>query len=679
VAEIGNASLLLAFVTTLIAIASLVLAVRRSREAYLESGRRAIWLSFAFVTLAVGTLLVLLARSDFSIEYVASYTNRDLPLFYKLAALWGGQAGSLLLWSWILFGYASFVAWRHRHPRTPLFATALALMAATGLFFLFLDRFVVDPFGRLAVVTGDGTPVPFTPRDGQGLNPLLQHPAMVAHPPTLYLGFVGFVVPFAFAMAALVTRELGNEWIRLTRRWTLTAWLFLSVGILLGAKWAYVELGWGGYWAWDPVENASLMPWLTATAFIHSVIVQERRNMLKVWNVVLVVLTYLLCVFGTFLTRSGIVSSVHAFAQSSIGIYFVLFLALAGAASVLLVLSRLDHLRGENELDSLVSRESAFLLNNMVFLAATFAVFWGTLFPVISEAIQGEKITVGAPFFNRIEVPLGLAILFLTGVGPLLAWRKTSAAGLKRNFLLPSAAAFLAAAGVVWRVGFSTYPLLSLALASFVAVTILEEFARGVRARRRRHGEGIATALVKLFAKNRRRYGGYLVHFGVVLLFVGFTGAAFDREAQARMRPGDETRFAGYRIVCQAIDEEETPNYFASIATLDVYEGGKKLRTIRPEKRFYKASQQPSSEVAILTRLREDLYVVYAGTDEDSRSAIVQMYLKPLVSFVWLGGTVLTLGTLVALWPERRRRRERDTVVRLVEARVRAAVGGASP
>jgi len=674
VGDFGTLSLALAFAFVIYAVLALFVGTKAKRRDLVKSGQNAVYLYFAFITAAIISVLSLLVASDFSNEYVASISNRDMALHYKLAALWGGQAGSLLFWTWIVALYASIVTFRNRQRRGDLVPTALGVMSVTTLFFLTLNLFVENPFHELAVSHGgDMAAVPFAPADGNGLNPLLQHPVMVIHPPILYLGYVGMVVPFAFAVAALLTRELGNAWIALIRRWTLIAWGFLGVGILLGGKWAYMELGWGGYWAWDPVENASLMPWLTGTAFLHSVIVQEKKNMLKVWNIVLIISTYLLVIFGTFLTRSGVVSSVHAFAQSSIGIYFVSYIAIAAAGCVWLVFSRLEYLKSDNELDSVMSRESSFLFNNLVFLGACFAVFWGTIFPVVSEAIQGEKISVGAPFFNKINIPVGLFLLFLTGVGPLLAWRKTSGRSLRKNFLWP-----LVAGAVVTAVPFALgvrgfYALVAIFLCVFVGVTIISEFYRGVRVRMRAHGEMIHEAFLRLIGKNKRRYGGYIVHFGIVLIFIGFTGNAFNKETMGEVDEGETISIGSYTLVCEELGEGKDPNYDYLWASISVEKKGKQIATLRPEKRYYFSADQPTSEVALKSSPIEDLYVVFAGVDETSGRAVIQVFLNPLVVWVWWGTIVLAFGTIVAILPDgrevkiQRKKKDLDRLLRTPE------------
>ncbi len=671
-ASLGNLSITLALTFAAYALFALFYGAAAGRREVTKSGEHAVYVVFFFVTLAVASLSVLLVRSDFSIEYVANYSNRDLNLFYKFAALWGGQEGSLLFWSWILTLYGAIAAWANRRYPGKLVPYTLGVVSLTSAFFLVINKFAANPFDRLVMDHGAGLALaPFVPADGNGLNPLLQHPAMVIHPPLLYLGYVGFVVPFSFCLAALMTRDLGSGWIKMARRWTLTAWLFLGIGILLGGKWAYVELGWGGYWAWDPVENASLMPWLTGTAFLHSVIVQERRNMLKVWNVVLILTTYMLAIFGTFLTRSGLVSSVHAFAQSAIGNYFAVFLVSMGGFAIYLVVTRRGYLKSEKQLDSWASREASFLLNNLILLAACFAVLWGTIFPIISELIQGEKITVGAPYFNRINVPIGLFLLFLTGVGPLLAWRKTSFASMKRIFLWPAAGALVTAVACVVGGIRSFYAVVSFSLAALVTITILSEFYRAGRARMRSTGENFLRALYTVTAIDKRRYGGYIVHFGFVLLVIGFTGQAFTTEGWGEVNVGDRFTVGRYDFECLAVDEIEDPNWVGLKVTLAVNRNGRPLGTLYPEKRFYTASEQATSEVRIRTSPKEDLYVVFAGMNEGNAKAVIQVWINPLVTWVWIGGMVMALGTIVTILPnvkERRLERRKRELDRLLEA-----------
>src|SRR5215471_16034314 len=475
-AQLGQFALALAWVVTAYSVVASILGIRLKHDKLIASGRNAALGTAVCITTAIICLGYLFAVSDFSIKYIAAHSNRDLPFYFKVSSIWGGQEGSLLFWGWLLTVYSALVIMQNWRKHSSMMPYVTAVLMLTSLFFTSMHLFAVNPFNQTVIVSAQTSPLPFVPRDGNGLNPLLQDAYMVIHPPMLYLGFVGFAVPFAFAMAAMVTRQLGDTWIRTTRRWTMVAWMFLSIGILLGGKWAYHELGWGGFWAWDPVENASLMPWLIGTAFLHSVMVQEKKGMLKVWNIVLVIMTYIMSIFGTFLTRSGVVNSVYAFAQSSIGGYFAAFIVIALSAALYLLFDRLPYLKSENQMESIVSRESSFMFNNLVLLAACFAVFWGTMFPVISEAVKGVKITVSAPFFNKVNVPIAIFLMFLTGVGPLLAWRKASTDSLKRNFLVPAIMALLAGVVLYIRGIHHFYGLVALVMSIFVAITIVREF-----------------------------------------------------------------------------------------------------------------------------------------------------------------------------------------------------------
>jgi cytochrome c-type biogenesis protein CcmF len=648
--NLGSLALFLACCLSAYAVLGSVVGKLKRKPFLLVSAERAVYSVFVLLTVASGVLVYSLMTGDFRLAYVAAHTNRAMPALYKFSAWWGGQEGSLLLWSWLLATYSVIVLLTTGRQHRSIRPYVIVVLMITQCFFLIMNAFVVSPFEMLAVGRGI-TEVP----DGNGLNPLLQYWAMAVHPPMLYLGYVGFVVPFAFAMGSLIAREPGESWITLTRRWTLVTWLCQTIGIVLGAGWAYAALGWGGYWAWDPVENASLLPWITATAFLHSVMMQEKKGMMKVWNMVLVSSTFFLCIFGTFLTRSGVVSSVHAFAQSAIGKYFVTFLAAGIAATVYLILDRLDYLKSEARLESVLSRESAFLFNNLILLASCFAVLWGTMFPVISEAVTDEKITVGAPFFNRVNIPIGLFLLFLTGVGPLIAWRRSSADSLRRNFLWPAAAGLslmvvLFAAGVR-----HYYALLSFGLCLFVTWTIASEFLKGSLAIRARQRMNLARAMVELTHRNTRRYGGYMVHLGIVIMFVGFTGAAFNRDTTVEVKVGDRFALGRYEMAVGDIGEGDNANFSWSRAAVDVFQDGSKIETLHPERRFYKSSRQPNALVSIRRRLNEDLYLSFAGMSDDNRKAVIQAYVFPLVSCIWFGFWVVMFGTLVCLVPAKQR------------------------
>jgi cytochrome c-type biogenesis protein CcmF len=584
---------------------------------------------------------------------VAEHSNRALPIFYKFAALWAGQEGSMLFWSWLLSIYAFIALYVNRNKHPELMPFVGVILAGVQLYFLILNNFVTSPFSLVGAVSAGGVTRVASLADGNGLTPLLQYSEMVIHPPMLYLGYTGCTVPFAFALAALLGRYPGEKWIHITRRWTMVGWGFLSVGILLGGHWAYQVLGWGGYWAWDPVENASLLPWITETAFLHSVMMQEKRGMLRVWNVWLVFITFMLSILGTSLTRSGVVSSVHAFAQSSIGTWFFSFLALILVVCFVAYWLNRDYLRSDNQLDSVVSRESSFLFNNLILLAACFAVLWGTIFPILTEWFEGSKISVGPPFFNKVGIPIGLFLLFLTGVGPLLAWRRTSLASLKRNFgwsVIAGLATGVVAFAFGWR---QFYSLMCLILSVFVAMTVISEFYRGARVLSARSGANIFSSVGQLTMRNTRRYGGYVVHFGIVLIFIGISGQAFNKDIQKEMHPGAQMQIGPYTLVCQNFDATSNSNYTSERAMVEVFEGKKSLMMLYPERRLYLASQISQTMVALHSSLIRDLYVVYAGRSPEDNNPVIHAYLNPLVRWIWLGGLVLVLGTVLALIPSR--------------------------
>ncbi len=612
-----------------------------------ETARRAGIGTFFCLTVAAAALVTSAFRNDFSVAYILHHSNRDLPVLYKFAVLWSGQEGSLLFWAWLLSGYGLVLRIRHKVDQR-LVAYASAIIAAVQVFFLLLLNIAAHPF---SMVQGN------IPADGNGLNPLLQYPEMVIHPPMLYLGYVGFTVPFAFALAALIMKYPGEKWIHITRRWTMVTWGFLTVGIFLGAHWAYSVLGWGGYWGWDPVENASLMPWLTGTAFLHSVMMQEKRGMMKVWNMWLIFSTFLLSIFGTFLTRSGVVSSVHAFAQSSIGPWFSTFIAIIFATCLAFFIKNRSHLKSEHKLESLVSRESSFLFNNLVLLVACFAVLWGTLFPVLSEWVQGHKVTVGPPFFNRVNIPIAMFLLLLTGVGPLLAWRKTSLDSLKRNFLMPAIGAALVAAALIiggmhpWEDVSVLYSVMAISLATMVALTVFSEFFRGARVIAGHTGQNLLASMVQLTRRNTRRYGGYLVHFGVVVIVIGFAGIAFNQNNEQELAPGGSMKLGPYTLTNRSNTQDDNPNYASEWAIIDVSKNGKQIATMYPERRFYKASQQAATMVANRSGFKEDLYLVYSGTNQDNGHPIIKAHLNPLVMWIWVGVHIVIIGTVIALIP----------------------------
>jgi cytochrome c-type biogenesis protein CcmF len=648
-AQFGSFALILALVLSFYTLFAGALALFRGAAAdrLAETARRAGIATFIAVLGAAVALVISVLNNDFSLAYIRDHSNVALPTPYKFAALWSGQEGSLLFWALLLSAYAFVVRTRYRID-VKLSAYASVILAGVQFFFLLLINFAAHPFAVVA-----GAP----PADGNGLNPLLQYPEMVIHPPMLYLGYVGMAVPFAFALGALIMRYPGEKWIAITRRWTMIAWLFLTCGIFLGAHWAYSVLGWGGYWGWDPVENASLLPWLTGTAFLHSVMMQEKRGMMKVWNVWLIFITFLLSIFGTFLTRSGLVSSVHAFANSPIGGWFVAFLVVIAAVCLFFFIKNRSHLKSENKLESLVSRESSFLFNNLVLLASCFAVLWGTLFPVLSEWVQGNKVTVGPPFFNNVNIPIGLFLLLLTAVGPLLAWRSTSFESVKRNFAVPAVLALLTAIALIiggmrpWQEWANFYSLMAISLAVLVFASITSEFIRGARVIRGHTGMSWAASLVQLTRRNTRRYGGYIVHYGVIVICIGFAGAAFNQTNEQELGLNDAMAVGTYRLVCQKYTQDDAPNYSTELAILDVYKNGKQLGTMYPERRFYKSSQQPSTMVAIRSTIQEDLYLVYAGRNPDNDRPIIKAHLNPLVSWIWAGVFIIVFGTFIALVP----------------------------
>src|SRR5712671_3058598 len=650
--QVGQFALALAFVVTIYSIASSLLGIRIKNDKLIASGRNAAVAVFILISTAIGSLAYLFMTSDFSYAYVAGHSNRTLPNYFKISSIWGGQEGSLLFWGWLLTIYTALVVIQNRRKHTAMMPYVTSVLMGTSLFFTSMHLFVASPFKMNAAEVGTKIVGLFTPANGQGLNPLLQDPMMVIHPPMLYLGFVGMVVPFAFAIAALITRQLGDTWIRTTRRWTMAAWGILGTGILLGGFWAYHTLGWGGYWAWDPVENASLMPWLIGTAFLHSVMVQEKKGMLKVWNIVLVIMSYIMAVFGTFLTRSGVVNSVHAFAKSPIGGYFLAFIVIALSGSLYLLLDRLPFLKNENQMGSVVSRESSFLFNNLVLIVACFSVLFGTMLPTLSDWVTGDKITVSKLCFDAVDVPIGIFLLFLTGVGPLLAWRKASTNSLKRNFMIPIAVASATGAALLLGGVRHFYAWSALVMAAFVGTSILREFYKGARARATGTGEGFVEAIMNLTLRNTRRYGGYLAHLGFVLLFIGWSGQAFTADAEFDGGIGDTFQIRNFTLRVDGFEPVSGQNYTGDRVRLSLYKDGAKVANMLPGRRLYEGSEgtQPTSEIAIRETLREDVYLVYQGpSDEAGHIGAFHVYLNPLVVWVWIGGVVLGLGTIIAL------------------------------
>ena len=619
----------------------------KRRSSFADVSFHAVYAVAVLVAIASVILWYALLTDKFQLSYVWNHSERALPVFYKFAALWGGQSGSLLFWSLLLSLYSVVVAlsFRRRLPTQMPFVNAT--MLATSVFFLVLMVFSTNPFEQFG----------FAPPDGQGLNPLLQNYWMVIHPVMLYLGYVGLAVPFAFAVAALMSKQLGNQWVRTVRRWTLIPWMFLSAGIIMGSQWAYMELGWGGYWAWDPVENASFLPWLTGTAFLHSIIIQDRRGMLKIWNLVLIWATYFLVILGTFTTRSGILESVHSFARSNIGPFFLGFLLIMAVGFLWLLFDRLPLLRSDHQIDSVLSREAAFLAQNWLFTGITFATLWGTFFPMFSEIITGQRISVAAPWFNKVNGPLFLLLLLLMGIGPLLGWRRTSIASLRKQFTWPVVAM------VAFAIAFSfysrnIYPVIGLSLCVFVMATIVQEYVRGIMARRSITGENPLVAAGHLIRRNGQRYGGYIVHVAIVMIGVAVIGNEFYLSTtNVTLAEGEQAELAGYTFIYNGLNAEKQTNLteFAAYMSVVDTDSGRVVGTLIPKRNIYdKTPDMPTSEVGLIMLPTEDLYVVLNGWDPET--ATFSIFVNPLTVWMWIGGIVLVLGTLIAMWPAPKRR-----------------------
>jgi cytochrome c-type biogenesis protein CcmF len=660
--DLGRAALATSFLLLVYASVAGTFAAWHGRRRLAESAQNALIAALGSTTVAVVVLLSALARHDFSFTYVAQHTSRELPLGYTLTAFWGGQEGSLLLWLFVLCGYSVAAVLTARRAGREVLAWVVPVLGVVGTFFALLLAFVASPFATQAA-----------PADGAGLNPSLQNPYMAIHPPMLYLGYVGLTVPFAFAMGALLARRTDERWIVATRRWTLAAWAFLGVGQLLGAHWAYVEIGWGGYYAWDPVENAALMPWLAATAYLHSVMIQEKRGMLKVWNVLLVVLAFCLSLFGTFLTRSGIIQSIHSFTQSSIGPWFLGFICFITAGSLALVFLRLPLLRSKTRLESLVSREATFLYNNLLLVALALTILWGVIYPLLSEAVTGEPSTVSKPYYNFFLHSFGLPLLLLMGIGPLVAWRRASLRALGRTFLWPTGAAVVAGVALLAAgAGSSRVGVIAYTFSVFVLASIVLEFARGTSARKALGAVGWGGAFTSLVARNRRRYGGYVVHASVVLFAIGVAGSsAYQTVREARLYPGGAMTVAGNRLVFRGFEARTVANHREIRANVDVYRDGNYLGRYRPGKNQYFAEDQVSNEVSIRHDLLTggDLFLIADQVNADG-SIDLKALQKPLVNLIWLAGLVFVGGSLIALWPDARE--ERRLAERYEGAAVRA-------
>jgi cytochrome c-type biogenesis protein CcmF len=643
-ADFGHIAIVAAFVVAVYAALVAPLSVRLRAPELAASAHNAVYGVAILMTVASFTLLTAFMTNDFSIKYVAEHSSREMPNSLVAAAFYGGQAGSLLYWGWTLSLFSALVAWQQRRTDRTFMAYVHMTLAVVMAYFGLILGFVASPFEKM----------PVTPANGLGLNPLLYDLGMLYHPPMLLAGYMAWTIPFAFAVAALCTGRLDAAWIQSTRRYALVAWAVLGIGNMLGGWWAYRVLGWGGYWGWDPVENSAIMPWLIGTAYIHSVMIQERRGMLKVWNMALVLTTFYLAIFGTFVVRSGVITSVHSFAQSSIGPFFLVFLTLVVLSTLALLFWRLPRLRSENGLDSMLSREASFLLNNLLFLGLVFAIFWGTIFPLVSEAIQGVKITVGPPFFNQVAGPIMIGLIALMGIGPLMPWRKGSSTTLVRLFGPSVAFGVFTGLAVGVFVGFEQpKALISFAACGFVAATILSEVVRGTMARQQATDEGPLTALGNLIARNNRRYGGYVVHLGVVMIAVAVTASSmYQTEEAAKLRPGESIAIGQYRVTYNGLRERAEPGVRIIEAQLAVEDRGELVGAIVTDKRFYRGfERQPSTTVGLRTTPVDDLYAVLAGWEPDG-SASFMLFINPLVLWIWLGGIVAVAGTLVAMWPQ---------------------------
>jgi cytochrome c-type biogenesis protein CcmF len=634
------------------------------RPAWVESARNAALLVFPALSIAVVILVYLLYSLDFSIAYVYDVSSQAMSPFLRVTALWGGQSGSILFWAWMMSGFVAAVLRRKWQDNAEMMPYVTMVSMLTTAFFIGLVVFITNPFARLwyvrgaeDVITAVFQPVnsiPYVAQDGGGLNPLLRHFGMIGHPPTTYLGFTGFVIPYAFAIAALITNKAQDDvWIRTTRRWTLVAWIFLTIGLVLGGRWAYDVLGWGGFWGWDPVENAMLMPWLTGTAYLHSTMMSEKRGMLKIWSLVLIILTYSLALFGTFITRTGVIGSVHAFSKSAMGPAFFLFIGFTFLGSLSLLFNRLGSLKAESEVESFISREAAFLLQNMLFISITVAVFWGTVFPMLSELVTGDKITVGPPYFMKVTGPLFAALVLLMSVAPFFSWRKQSPKSLLRAILIPLVGSLVAVG--IWGYVHRMHPgsIFALWLTSFVTLAILFEFWKGIKARMSSQHENPLLAAVNLIRRNPRRYGGYVIHLGVIMIGLAFIGEAyFQAETQKSVKVGESLNVAGYTAKYEGLREYSgTDGRDVVEASLGLYQNGKFITILNPRKDYFTAQQQPSTIPGVYSTAGEDVYTLLAGWENNGELVTFKIYINPFVNMGWLGAFVMVIGTLIAAWP----------------------------
>ncbi len=666
-AEIGYGIIVVAFIVALYSVGAAIYGERTKSPAVVESARRAMLLLWPLISLAAGTLIYLLITNHFEVSFVYEVTSREMPTYLKITAWWGGQAGSLVFWSWLMSAFASLVTLRKWERDREFLPWVIVVTALTTAFFLSLVVFYENPFARFWQTTGgqivtsmfapSASAVAYFPSDGNGLNPLLRHPGMIIHPPMLYLGFVSFVIPYAFAIAALITGRTDDRWIRITRRWTLIAWLFLSFGLVLGGRWAYDVLGWGGFWGWDPVEIAALMPWLTGTAFLHSVMIQEKRGLLKQWNMILIILTYSLVIFGTFLTRTGVLSSVHAFAQSSIGPVFFVFIGFTFITSLALLIYRWPDLRGETEMKSLLSREALFLLNNLLFMSVLVICFWGVVFPIVSQLFTGQTVTVGPPFYDRATAPLFAALMFLMGIAPLSTWKRSTVGTIGR-VLWKSAAAAL----VITIILFFTYTQNIIALVGFYLIALvllvtLYEFWRAAWARSKAAKENVAVALWNLFGRDRRRYGGYIIHISMMLMAVGILGInAFQIQTQGTLALNNSLTLGNYSIKYESIAQfTAADNRQVTRAVVNVYDkNGSYLGQLYPRIDYYPDAQQNMTIPGERPTLQDDLYVLLVDWQPASANgATFKIFVNPLINWLWIGSLVFFVGIIIAAWPDR--------------------------
>jgi len=679
IANFGFGVLFITFLVTVYSVFAAIYGDRNQIPAMVESARRAMLLTWPLLTLTAGVLIYLLVNNHYEVQFVYEVTSRSMPTYLKVTAWWGGQAGSLLFWSWLMSAFASLVTLRKWDRDREFLPWVIVVACVTMAFFIGMNVFFENPFAQLYQTTAGIEPhtfhpansILFTPQDGRGLNPLLRHPGMIIHPPMLYLGFVSFVIPYAFAFAALITGRTDDRWIRLTRRWALWAWLFLSFGLVLGSRWAYDVLGWGGFWGWDPVEIAAFMPWLTGTAFLHSVMIQEKRGMLKHWNMLLVILTYDLVIFGTFLTRSGVLSSVHAFAQSAIGPLFFGFIGLTLITSVALIIYRWNSLKSETEMTSLLSREALFLLNNLLFMSILVVCFWGVIFPLISELFTGQKVTVGPPFYERATAPLFAALMLLMGVAPLSAWGHSTLKTLGRAIWKPTIGAVAITALLFVTYTHKIVALIGFFLIALVILVTIYEYMRGAYARQKGQGENIFTALWTLTGRNRRRYGGYIIHLSMMLMAIGIIGIeSFQVETQGRISVGESLKLSDYTVTYRELaswdDQPRGVNY--TRAVVDIYRNGIYLGQLHPRRDYFYDSQQAMTIPGERATLRDDLYVLLIDWEPASTTgATFKIFVNPLVNWLWLGSFIFLAGILIAAWPEKEMERVAVPVRRTIQ------------